>query len=99
MRYVCNDQLTRVRTPDFGTGWTVPRTYRVGDQGERNGMPYTIKAFGVSDRRNMKPGWTPLVWLVIKYLGVPDWDVLLIGNAGCFDEKLVRSKHKNRVFQ
>jgi len=107
MTIICNDTLTLVRLPRFArANWRVPRTHRVGDKGDKNGMPYTVKAFGASTHRIS--GVPPLsrehprsVWLVIKYKGDKNhkWDCLLIGDTNSFAEKLVfGGRHKNPIF-
>ena len=42
---LANDALTRVRNPRMGKGWKLPRTYMVGEKGEKNGQQYTVKRF------------------------------------------------------
>lgn len=96
MTYVCNDQLTRIGKPEFGPDWATPKTYRVGDRGEKHGHPYIIRAFGVSPNHNGKP---PLVWMIAKWKGNRDWIEMLIGREDCFREKLVRGVHRNKVFR
>jgi hypothetical protein len=102
MTIICNDQLTRVRTPSYGQSWTVPKTYRVGDKGDKNGMPYTVKAFGASIRRRMGvPQFPCSVWLIVKYRGdrTHKWDCLLIGDTNSFQERLIfGGPHPNPIF-
>lgn len=102
MTPICNDVLTRVKLPSYGQTWTVPKTYRVGDRGDKNGMPYTVKAFGASlYRRAGKVKLPANVWLIVKYRGDKRhaWDCLLIGDTNSFQEKLVfGGRHPNPIF-
>lgn len=108
MSPIVNDQLTAVNCP----AWAKPdhwreQTYRVGDVGDKNGMPYTVKGFGCATHRLV--GVPPLsrehpraVWLVVKYRGDRSWkwDCLLIGDTNSFREKLIfaNQPHRNPVF-
>ena len=103
MTPICNDQLTRVRNPIWMNGCQLPATYRVGDVGDKNGLPYTVKAFGTY----IKHAWRfdeekpTVVYLIIKYRGsrTHKWDCLLIGDTACFQEKIVLGGiHTNPVF-
>lgn len=109
MTPICNDHLTRVRRPHWAapdTFWDKPKVYRVGDKGDKNGMPYTVKAFGtyyrrVGGRAQIGPDQPKLVWLVIKYKGCRrhQWDCLLIGDTNSFQERLVLGgRHPNPIF-
>ena len=109
MTPICNDQLTRVRKPSYAASadfWEVPKVYRVGDKGDKNGMPYTIKHFGTLYRRRggvaqIGPEQPRLVWLVIKYKGdrAHKWDCLLIGDTQSFRERIVLGgRHPNPIF-
>jgi len=102
MTPICNDQLTRVKKPPFGPGWDAPKSYRVGEKGDKNGMPYTVKAFGASIYRKLgKPQFPANVWLLVKYKGdrSHSWDCLLIGDTNSFKERLVfGGPHPNPIF-
>ena len=105
MNHLCNDCLTQVR--DHYGKPIPPTTYRVGDKGDKNGMPYTIKAFGATLHRI--PGIPPAslahprcVHLLVKYRGDKRhaWDQLCIGNTNSFAEPLVVGifPHRNPAF-
>ena len=109
MNLICNDVLTRVRRPRCvhpDSAWETPKLSRVGDRGDKNGMPYTVRAFGASTHRII--GVPPLskdhprsVWLVVKFRGDKShkWDCLWIGDTNSFAEKLVfGGRHPNPVF-
>lgn len=102
MTLICNDVLTRVRVPSYGQTWLVPKTYRVGDTGDKNGMPYTVKAFGASLRHKGGQAQLPAsVWLIVKYRGDKRhaWDCLLIGDTNSFQEKIaLGGRHPNPIF-
>lgn len=102
MTPICNDQLTRVNNPSYGQSWPQPKVYRVGDKGDKNGMPYTVKAFGASIKTKMcVPQLPACVWLLVKYRGDKNhaWDMLLIGDTNSFQEKIVLGgRHPNPVF-
>lgn len=106
MTPICNDQLTRVRNPRWGKLWTIPETYRVGDKGDKNGMPYTVKAFGACIHKMwgvkaFSPEHPRSVWMLVKYRGDRKhaWDCLLIGDTNSFAEPLVwGGRHPNPVF-
>jgi hypothetical protein len=102
---LCNDQLTRIKNPSYGSTWEVPKVYRVGDQGMRGSRPYTVKAFAVNSyglKRIVRDGaGTSSVWMCVKMRGWRDhaWLPLLIGHADSFQEKLVLGGcHPNPVF-
>lgn len=108
MNFLCNDQLTRVHCPSWADPKTcpLPQTYRVGDKGDKNGMPYTVKAFGCLwlKRHSGRPlcrEHPRSVWLLVKYTGdkAHKWDMLMIGDTNSFHEKLVfGGRHPNPVF-
>ena len=106
MTPICNDVLTRVRQSGAVTWTELERTFRVGDKGEKNGMPYTIKGFGSIielDYKNkrVKNGRPHCVWMCVKYKGdkAHKWDTLMIGMTDSFQEKLVfGGQHPNPVF-
>lgn len=105
MTPILNDQLSRVRTPGFARS-APPQVFRVGERGEKNGMPYTVKGFGAFVSRS--PGLKPLsrehprvVWMLVKYQGCRrwKWDALLIGDTNSFAERIVLGgPHRNPVF-
>lgn len=101
MTPICNDILTRVRDPFFGKNWPAD-VFRVGDKGNKNGMPYMVKGFGAYIKwRAGQPQFPALVWKIIKYRGSRawKWDSLLIGDTTCFHEKLVfGGPHRNPIF-
>ena len=91
MTPICNDHLTRVRQGRVYKFTQLERTYRVGDRGDKNGMPYTIKAFGMNCQslRRLREGEdniAPSVWMLVKYRGDKrhKWDSLLIGDTPPF---------------
>ena len=103
---ICNDVLTRIAVPRWGRSADTEVVYRIGDKGDKNGMPYTVKAFGTYFRR---VGGVPqvskenpsIVYLVIKYRGDRNhkWDCLLIGDTNSFRERLVfGGRHPNPIF-
>lgn len=103
MTYICNDQLTRIANPATGKNWKTPKTYRVGDIIEKNGMKCPIRAFGAFIRHSA--GIPPMsaerprcVYAVVKYPKVRGWVSLFIGDTNSFQEKLVFGTHKNPVF-
>ncbi len=107
MTPICNDRLTRVRLPRFADNtWKVDRVIQVGDKGDKNGMPYTVKAFGACVHKliNVKPlsrEHPRTVWMLVKYKGDKShkWDSLCIGDTNSFQEPLVfGGPHPNPVF-
>ena len=106
MTPICNDQLTRVRQGRVCKFTQLERTYRVGDRGDKNGMPYTIKAFGMNCQslRRLREGEdniAPSVWMLVKYRGDKrhKWDSLLIGDTSSFQESIVLGGlHPNPAF-
>jgi hypothetical protein len=107
MTPICNDQLTRVRQPADKMRFTeLEQTFRVGDKGDKNGMPYTIKGFGSiikldHEKKTVKKEKMISVWMMVKYKGkkAHKWDTLWIGFDHCFKEKLVfGGLHPNPVY-
>lgn len=106
MTPICNDILTRVR--QSGTVfWTqLENTFRVGDKGTKNGMPYTVKGFGSiikldHQNKQVKADRPFIVWMMVKYTGdkAHKWDTLMIGFSDSFQEKLVfGGPHPNPVY-
>lgn len=107
MTPICNDRLTLVRLPRFADKtWECPRVIQVGEKGDKNGMPYTVKAFGccvhklinVPALSRQKPR---VVWMLVKFKGDKQhkWDALCIGDTNSFKETLVfGGPHPNPVF-
>jgi hypothetical protein len=103
MKFICNDQLTRVRVPYWCENAIIPRTYQIGGTGEKNGMRYTIHAFGsriesMPGVPEMSPEAPRLVWMFVKFKGIRGWVPLLIGDTNSFHDKLVFGIHNNAVF-
>lgn len=103
---LCNDILTLIAPAPWARWRKTPVVYRVGDKGDKNGMPYTVKAFGTSFRRRagvpqISKERPCIVYLVIKYKGDKNhkWDCLLIGDTNSFRERLVfGGRHPNPIF-
>lgn len=109
MNLICNDVLTRKAElpPPWQHDPTGLKTvFRVGDKGDKNGMPYTIKAFGTYIKwrggvPQIGPDRPTVVYLVIKYRGARahKWDCLIIGDTRTFQERIILGgRHPNPIF-
>ena len=78
---IANDVLTLVRQPRWGKDWKLPRTYLVGDKGEKRGMSYTIKKF-VTGKKSQ------CVSMIVRFRGERNYTMLLIGDLDSFQEKI-----------
>jgi hypothetical protein len=78
---LANEALTRIRNPHHGQSWKCPRVYMVGEKGEKNGQPYTVRFFSVSSGG--------FVYANVRFQGDRNYTPLWIGERGGFQERLV----------